>query len=263
VLVRFREEVQEVPRRVALLATVALVLGGGAALHAATAPDPILGSWRITAGGKGSIVISQLTSVLSLKAGSTGATLGCEQGESGDVVGFIDLPSRTKLPAGTYNGNIGTAGGGCYYVVRLKLNGSRLSGTVTYTENDVAGGPFAFSRVGSSKLTSHAWRVHTTSRGVALAGSGRISVDASGKVLGSGGTLKATVGSASWSLTIDPPGTLKRGSNGAFTLKLTAHITHSTCNDSTGTLLVTKGHAALTGLCDQPEVMSKGVATLK
>ena len=251
------------PRRVALLATVALFVGGGAALHAATGPDPILGGWRITGGGKGSLVVAQTSAALRLTAGSTGATLGCEQGEPGDIVGFIDLPSHTKLPAGTYNGNFGGPGQGCYYVVRLKLNGNALSGTVTYSENEVAGGPFAFARVGAVKLKSFAWRVNTKSRGAELSGSGRVSVDPNGKVLGSGGVLHAVVGSVSWNLTVDPPGVLKRGKTGAFTLTLAAHITKATCDDADGKLIVTKGHATLTGLCGQPEVLTKGTATLK
>jgi hypothetical protein len=82
-------------------------------------------------------------------------------------------------------------------------------------------------------------------------------------VLGSGGTLSAVVGSERWTLTIDPPGRLRRGTNGAFTLTLSAHISKATCDDATGTLVVTKGRAALTGLCGQPEVQTAGRTTLK
>ena len=56
---------------------------------------------------------------------------------------------------------------------------------------------------------------------------------------------------------------LKRGKTGAFTLTLAAHITKATCDDADGKLIVTKGHATLTGLCGQPEVLTKGTATLK
>ena len=141
--------------------------------------------------------------------------------------------------------------------------GNALSGTVTYSENEVEGGPFAFARVGAVKLKSFAWRVNTKSRGAELSGSGRVSVDPNGKVLGSGGVLHAVVGSVSWNLTVDPPGVLKRGKTGAFTLTLAAHITKATCDDADGKLIVTKGHATLTGLCGQPEVLTKGTATLK
>jgi len=251
-----------VPRRLAAVAALALLLGG-AQLHAAVAPDPLLGSWKVTAGGTGTIAIAQATSLFTVRAGAGGAKLGCFQAAAGDVVGFVELPRQTRLPAGEYAANFGGPGQGCDYSVRLTLSGNKLAGTVTYSENEEPGGPFAFARIGGSKLTSHAWRVATSARGASFFGSGRVSVDRAGKVVGSSGKLAASIGSARWEITVDPPGRLKRGRSGAFKLTLTAHISRTTCNDPVGTLVVTKGHAQLAGLCDQPSVSTSGRASLR
>jgi hypothetical protein len=113
---------------------------------ATSATDPIIGKWKITRGGRGTVTITPRAGTLAITA-TGGVTLGCLSAFKGDFVGFVDLPSKTRLKKGHYNGNIGTAGQGCYYNVALTLVANKLTGKVTYTENDQVGGPFAFAKV--------------------------------------------------------------------------------------------------------------------
>jgi hypothetical protein len=113
---------------------------------ATTAADPIVGKWKITRGGKGTVTIAPRAGTLAVTAVG-GVTLGCVTGFKDDFIGFVELPSKTRLKKGHYNGNFGTAGQGCYYNVALTLVAKKLTGKVTYSEADQVGGPFTFTKV--------------------------------------------------------------------------------------------------------------------
>jgi len=253
-----------VSRRVAFLAAVVALATAGA-LPAATG-EPLVGTWTVKTGGKGSVVIREASSAFTFVAGSKGLNLGCVMGAAGEGVGFAELPSHTKLPAGTYHGTFGFPGQGCSYDVRLVVKGNTMTGRVDYSENDNVGGPFTFTRVGGApKATgrTYAWKVSTKGNGATLTGSGRVSADASGGVVGSQGSLSVAMGSSRWKLTVDPPGTLKVGANGTFTLTLSVEVTSGTCLDRAGTVVISKGHAKLSGICTSPPVSTAGTATLR
>jgi hypothetical protein len=164
-------------------------------------------------------------------------TLGCVA-EANNVVGFIDLPSNTKLPQGHYNGNFGVSGQGCYYNVALTLSRGTLTGRVALSENDQPGGPFTLVKVGG---TTYRWTVRTKT----ISGKGAVTVDARGRVTAAAGT----VSTARWKLAAGTPAKLAFGAQGAFTLTLSAKVTQGTCSDKTGTLAISSGRARLTSVC--------------
>jgi len=123
-----------------------LALLAGSISVAGTAVDPIVGKWKITRGGRGTVTIAPRAGALAITA-TGGVKLGCLTAFKDDFVGFVDLPSKTRLKKGHYNGNFGTAGQACYYNVALTLVAKKLTGKVTYSENDQVGGPFAFAKV--------------------------------------------------------------------------------------------------------------------
>jgi uncharacterized protein (DUF2147 family) len=128
----------------ACIVLVALTVAG-----ASGATDPIVGKWRVTRGGKGVVTIAPRAGALAITA-TNGVKLGCLVAFKDDLVGFVDLPTKTRLKPGHYNGNLGTAGQGCYYNVALTLLRKTLAGKVTYSENDEVGGPFAFAKVSNA-----------------------------------------------------------------------------------------------------------------
>ena len=261
-LVRLRQKVQEVPRRVAVVAAGVALLAAGA-LHAATA-DPLLGSWRLTAGGNGSIVVQETSSLFKLVAGKTGLTLGCLTGTDGDIIGFVELPSHTRLPAGTYDATFGHPGGGCSYATTLKLNGSKLTGDVTYSENGEPGGPFVFARIGAApKTKAFAWTVSVQRKGLRIVGRGSGSATTSGSVIAARGELEVTQQSTSFAATVDAPGSVRRGASGTFDVALALNATTSTCVGKFGTLVLTKGHVSVQGLCGAGTIQSAGTTTLR
>jgi hypothetical protein len=133
-------------RRVALLAAVGALVAVGSLQAATTATDPIIGTWKVTKGGSGTFTVRSRSGVLAFTS-TARVRVGCLQQPKGNVIGFADLPSRTKLPKGQYNGNFGVDGSGCYYNVRLKLRLKTLTGTVLYSDNEQPGGPFTFTKV--------------------------------------------------------------------------------------------------------------------
>jgi hypothetical protein len=134
------------PRRVTLLAALVALVAAGSLYAATTAVDPITGTWKVTKGGSGTFTIKPRSGVLAFTSTSR-VRVGCLQMAKGNTVGFADLPSRTRLPKGQYNGNFGVDGSGCYYNVRLRLRAKTLTGTVLYSDNEQPGGPFAFTKV--------------------------------------------------------------------------------------------------------------------
>jgi hypothetical protein len=134
-------------RAVAVLTAVASLLVAGHADAASTATDPVLGSWKVTRGGSGTIRITKVKGIYAVTA-RTSLRLGCLRMKARDLVGFVELPSRTNLPNGVYSASFGPEGRGCNYAVRLKVAGGTAVGKVLYSENDQPGGPFSFRRAG-------------------------------------------------------------------------------------------------------------------
>src|SRR5262245_966997 len=160
-----------------LAGVLALVLVGS--LQAATSlADPIIGAWKVTNGGSGTLTVAERAGVLALTARGV-VVLGCVR-EADGVLGFADLPSDTALPAGHYNANFGVSGQGCYYNVALTLARGVLKGRVVLSENDEPGGPFTFTKVGSS---TYRWTVRTKG----LNGSGTVTTNPQGTVTGASG----------------------------------------------------------------------------
>jgi hypothetical protein len=253
-----------VPRRLTLLAAVA-ALTSTAALHAATV-DPLIGTWKLKAGGSGSVIIRETSSAFSFTGGTQGLTLGCVDVGAGESVGFAELPRNTALPAGQYSATFGFPGQGCSYGVRLKLSGNSLTGTVTFAEDSRTVGPLSFVRTSAPpKATkTYAWSAKTTNGSTStVTGRGRVSADASGALVLVQGSLSVALGSQRWKLTVDPPGTLKLGKNGAFKLTTVVNVVGGNCLDRTGKLVLTKGHAVISGVCATPIVTTAGPTTLR
>jgi hypothetical protein len=131
----------------ATVLAAALLAVAGQAVAASTATDPVIGSWKITRGGSGTVKVFKIKGIYAVTA-RTGVRLGCLRVAKRDLVGFVELPSRTNLPKGVYSANFGEEGRGCNYAVRLRLSGGTITGKVTYSEEHAAGGPFAFRRTG-------------------------------------------------------------------------------------------------------------------
>jgi hypothetical protein len=131
--------------RALVVAAVAALVLAAEAQAVAVAGDPLVGTWKVTRGGRGTFVVARRGSVLGLIA-RTAVRLGCVRNTKGGVVGFAELPSRTRLPKGTYSVSLGITGSGCSYAVRLKLAGKTASGRVTYSEDGGRVGPFVFTR---------------------------------------------------------------------------------------------------------------------
>ncbi|MHB8643386.1 MAG: hypothetical protein ACYDA3_10955 [Gaiellaceae bacterium] len=252
------------PRRLVLVAAVA-ALGSAAALHAATI-DPLIGTWKVKSGGAGSLVIRETSSAFTFTGGPQGLTLGCVDVAAGESAGFAELPRQTALPAGQYDATFGFPGQGCSYGVRLKLNLNSLAGTVSFSEDSRTGGPFAFVRTSAvPKATkTYAWSAKTAhGASTRVTGSGHVSADASGALVLVQGTLSVALGSERWKLTVDPPGALKLGEKGTFTLTAAVNVVGGNCLDRTGKLVLTKGHAVISGVCATPAVSTAGPTTLR
>jgi hypothetical protein len=131
-------------RAVLVAAVAALVLAAGASA-VPLAGDPLVGTWKVTHGGRGTFAVVRRGSVLGFIARNT-VKLGCVRNTKGGVVGFAELPSHTRLPKGQYSASLGITGSGCSYAVRLKLAGNTLTGRVTYSEDGGRVGPFTFTR---------------------------------------------------------------------------------------------------------------------
>ena len=127
---------------VAALLTALLV---GRAAAAPSATDPVVGVWKITRGGTGTIAVVPAGGIFAVTAKSK-VRLGCLRFKTRDVVGFFERPSRTRLPKGVYSANFGPAGIGCNYAVRFRRTGSALVGKVLYSEENQPGGPFTLKR---------------------------------------------------------------------------------------------------------------------
>jgi hypothetical protein len=253
-----------VPRGIAFVAAVA-ALGATAALHAATL-DPLVGTWKVKSGGSGSLVIRETSSAFTFSGGPQGLILGCVDVAEGESAGFAELPKHTSLPSGQYNATFGFPGQGCSYSVRLKLSSNALNGTVSFSEESHAGGPFAFVRTSAAPKTTktYAWSVKTTSGAATkVTGSGHVSANASGSLILVQGSLAVVLGSQRWKLTVDPPGTLKLSGNGAFTLTTVVNVVGGNCLDRTGKLVLTKGHAVISGVCATPAVTTAGPTALR
>jgi hypothetical protein len=241
VLVRLGEKVQEVPRRIGVLIAALLVLSGvagsvRAATHATRLVDPIVGTWRVTHGGSGTVTIGERAGVLAITAKKE-ATLGCVD-ETDDLIGFMDLPSNTALPVGHYNATFGVPGQGCSYEVALTLSGGKLTGKVLISENDQAGGPFTFVKTGGQ---TYRWSAKTA----AITGSGSIAVDAQGRITSATGTVTAR----GWRVALARPGKLTFPRRGAFALTLAARVTRGNCTDRAGAFVLTNGVAKLVSVC--------------
>jgi hypothetical protein len=126
----------------ALVAAVVLAAQAGAA---GVRADPLSGTWRVTRGGSGSFSVARAGGVLGFFAKGR-FRLACLTYDKGDTVGFAELPSKTRLPRGTYSANFGVTGQGCSFNIRLKLSGRKLTGTVLYSEDGVKYKPFLFAR---------------------------------------------------------------------------------------------------------------------
>jgi hypothetical protein len=128
-----------------VFAVLLLSIFVGSATATPSATDPIQGVWKITRGGTGTIAVVSSRGIFAVTAKSKGR-LGCLRFKTRDVVGFVERPSRTRLPKGVYSANFGPAGIGCNYAVRLRRTGSTLVGKVLYSEENQPGGPFTFRR---------------------------------------------------------------------------------------------------------------------
>ena len=253
------------PRRLTLVAALAALLGSASVLNAAGV-DPLVGTWRLKAGGTGSVVIRETSSAFSFTGGTQGLTIGCVQVGAGESVGFAELPRNTALPVGEYNATFGFPGQGCSYGLRLKLSGNSMTGTVSYAEDSRTVGPLTFVRTSAPpKATkTYAWSVRTTGGGsTRVSGSGHASADASGALQLVQGSLSVALGSQRWKLSVDPPGTLKLGKNGAFTLTAVVNVVGGNCLDRVGKLVVTKGRAVISGVCAAPVVATSGTTALR
>lgn len=253
------------PRRLTLVAALAALLGSATALNAAGV-DPLVGTWRVKAGGTGSVVIRETSSAFTFTAGTQGLTIGCVDGGAGESVGFAELPRNTALPAGQYSATFGFPGQGCSYGLRLKVNGNSMTGTVSYAEDSRIVGPLVFVRTSAPpKATkTYAWSAKTTSgAATTITGSGRVSADASGALQLVQGSLSVALGSQRWKLSVDPPGTLKLGKNGAFTLTAAVNVVSGNCLDRVGKLVLTKGRAVVSGVCAAPVVATSGTTALR
>jgi hypothetical protein len=219
-----------------LAALVVALFCVGSLQAATTLADPILGTWKVTKGGSGTFSVADRAGVLALTARGT-VTLGCVK-EADGILGFADLPSDTKLPAGRYNANFGVSGQGCYYNVALTLARGVLTGRVVLSENDEPGGPFAFAKVGNS---TYRWTVKTK----ALNGRGTVTTDPKGRVTAASGTLATS----RWKLSLKAPAKLAFAAEGKFSLTLAATVTSGTCSDKRGTLVLSDARARLLSVC--------------
>jgi hypothetical protein len=220
-----------------MLSVIALGLLAGSGRAAPRAADPIVGKWRATRGGSGTVAISRRAGSFAIDAASS-VTLGCVASGAGNLVGFVELPSSTALPPGRYNGTFGNPGQGCSYNVALALAGGTLTGTVTYSEDGVPAGPFTFVKTGTTK---YRWSVKTKT----ISGSGTVTATAQGGVTAAAGTLST----ARWKLAARAPGKLTVSPNGKFTLSLAVKVTKGVCSDRTGSLTLSNGRARLASVC--------------
>jgi hypothetical protein len=223
--------------KVVFVCALAGAVVAGSAGGATSLADPIVGTWKVTRGGSGAFTIAERSGVLAMTA-TKNTNLACISGAKDFVLGFIDLPSTTALPSGRYNGHLGEGGQGCAFSLALKLAGGTLTATVLSSENDEPGGPFTFVKTSGA---SYRWSAKAGS----IAGSGRLSVDARGKVTAVTGALAA----ARWKLALRTPGKLSFGKGGAFSLTLAAKVTSGKCSDPNGVLVLSSGHARLTSVC--------------
>ena len=91
----------------------------------------------------GSILVSAWTGLLSLPAAALVGVLAVPVAPiAKDLVGFVELRSKTSLPPGVYSANLGPEGRGCNYAVRLRITGNTAVGKVVYSEENKKGGPF-------------------------------------------------------------------------------------------------------------------------
>jgi hypothetical protein len=224
-------------RKVILVGALVAALLAGSAAGATSLADPIVGTWKVTRGGSGTFTIAEDSGVLAMTA-TKNSRLACLAGGKDFVLGFIDLPGNTGLPTGRYNGHLGEGGQGCAFNLALKLAGGTLTGTVLSSENDEPGGPFTFVKTSGA---SYRW----TAKAGSIAGSGRLSVDARGKVTAVSGTLKAS----RWKLALRTPAKLSFGKAGAFSLTLSARVTSGNCSDPNGLLVLSSGRARLSSIC--------------
>ena len=134
-------------RAVAALVAAALLVLAGSAVAADTAADPVVGLWKVTRGGTGTIRIHKVPGIYAVSA-RTNVKLGCLRMSAKDLVGFVELRSKTNLPAGIYSANLGPEGRGCNYALRLRIAGGTAVAKVIYSEEGKKGGPFSFRRVG-------------------------------------------------------------------------------------------------------------------
>jgi hypothetical protein len=134
-------------RTAAALVVTALLVLAGSAVAADTAADPVVGLWKVMRGGSGTIRIHKVPGIYAVSA-RTNVKLGCLRTSAKDLVGFVELRSKTNLPQGVYSANLGPEGRGCNYAVRLRITGGTAVGKVIYSEEGKKGGPFSFRRVG-------------------------------------------------------------------------------------------------------------------
>lgn len=132
-------------KAVVVLAALLLSIFVGRAAATPGATDPVVGVWKITRGGTGTIAVVPAGGIFAVTAKSK-VRLGCLRFKTKDVVGFFERPSRTRLPKGVYSANFGPAGIGCNYAVRFRRTGSTLVGKVLYSEENQPGGPFTLKR---------------------------------------------------------------------------------------------------------------------
>jgi len=131
--------------KAAVVLALLLTVFAGRAAATPSALDPIAGVWKITRGGTGTIAVVSARGIFAVTA-KTKVRVGCLRFKARDVVGFVERPSRTRLPKGVYSANFGPAGIGCNYAIRLKRTGGTVTGKVLYSEDNQPGGPFTFKR---------------------------------------------------------------------------------------------------------------------